>query len=395
MAVNTQVIEIVTKFTDGASKKIREVSQKVEQLGGGMERVTNTTKTLNKATNRLRKSQEVSRVVAKRFQMQWLSILFFGMAMQRMFLGLIRTSLEWVGVTELWTQTLGIFFLPIAELLLEALLPIMDWFMNAPTAVKLFVGAIAVLGIGIGSLLSGLGQVALGLAGIKWLIGAKNISAFKTSVVSTTTKVNLLKFALKGIVIGAGIAIAWLGFTFIRKGIEEGSLLTEVMGILAIGFGAAAVGLTFGGPAGGVLGFTIGVSIGILVSWFIKSSKIAKSESDIIRKRLEEAGAPSLDVERIVKEFEDSTGPNFFGLKIPGFQSGGVVPGRLGSPVPILAHAGERVVPIGGGSSGVAGGSTVINVTYNVNVSDRREFESMLRENNIRLTEDVRRLIKN
>ena len=27
------------------------------------------------------------------------------------------------------------------------------------------------------------------------------------------------------------------------------------------------------------------------------------------------------------------------------FQFGGIVPGRLGQPVPIMAHAGERIVP--------------------------------------------------
>jgi len=59
VAINQQIIEIVTKFTDGASKKIREVHQRMEELGGGMQRVTNTTRTLNKETNRLRKSMSV------------------------------------------------------------------------------------------------------------------------------------------------------------------------------------------------------------------------------------------------------------------------------------------------------------------------------------------------
>ena len=71
------------------------------------------------------------------------------------------------------------------------------------------------------------------------------------------------------------------------------------------------------------------------------------------------------------------------------FQQGGVVPGNLGTPVPIIAHAGERIIP-----AGKNGGSIVINATYNVNVSDKREFEIMLRENNIKLSEDVRRLVK-
>ena len=31
------------------------------------------------------------------------------------------------------------------------------------------------------------------------------------------------------------------------------------------------------------------------------------------------------------------------------FEKGGIVPGPIGSPVPILAHGGERVIPTGGG----------------------------------------------
>lgn len=373
MAINQQIIEIVTKFTDGASKKIREVHQRMEELGGGMQRVTNTTRTLNKETNRLRKSMSVQRIVAKRFQMQWLSILFFGMAMQRMFLGLIRTSLEWVGVTELWTQTLGIFFLPIAQLVLAALLPIMSWFIDAPDSIKLAVGAVVLLGIVLGTLLSTLGQVALGLAGIAWLVGAKNIAIFREAILSTTGKVGLLKTALGKIVfVAVGITIAWAGFKFIKTGIEEGSILKELGGIVGVGLGVGAIGLSIGGPWGAGIGFVIGVTAAIIMD-FVMGGSVGKS---IAKKVAKIGGIFSLPLAGT----------------LPGFQEGGIVPGRLGSPVPILAHAGERVIPAGR-SAGPGAGGNVISVTYNVNVSDKAEFESMLRQNNIELTESVRRII--
>jgi len=38
-----------------------------------------------------------------------------------------------------------------------------------------------------------------------------------------------------------------------------------------------------------------------------------------------------------------------------GFQYGGIVPGRLGTPVPIIAHAGERIIPAGRPAPGAAG----------------------------------------
>lgn len=74
------------------------------------------------------------------------------------------------------------------------------------------------------------------------------------------------------------------------------------------------------------------------------------------------------------------------------FQEGGIVPGRLGQAVPIIAHAGERVIPVGGGGEKGAVGD--IFITYNVNVSDKREFENLIKTNNVKLVDDLRRIIE-
>ena len=49
------------------------------------------------------------------------------------------------------------------------------------------------------------------------------------------------------------------------------------------------------------------------------------------------------------------------GVQLPKFHDGGVVPGPVGSEVPIMAQAGETVLPIG---SKAGGGGTVINVSF-------------------------------
>ena len=74
------------------------------------------------------------------------------------------------------------------------------------------------------------------------------------------------------------------------------------------------------------------------------------------------------------------------------YQYGGVVPGRLGEPVPIIAHGGERFLGIRGGGYGF-GGVIYFNPTYYVYVSDKAEFESMLKENNEKIVEELRRMI--
>lgn len=423
MAVNTQVIEIVTRFVDGASQKVKEVTQRVEDLRGGYQRVTTTLSTLNKNTGKLNKSMETQRVVAKRFQMQWLSIMFFGMALNRVFNGLIKTSMEWVGITELMSLTMGVFFLPIALALLDILLPILQWFMDAPEPIKLVVGGFVLLGGAVSGVLMVVGQLALGLAGLSWLSAAGGMGNVGTAAEGAATKVGLLKSALgKTIAVAVGITIAWAGFEFIKSGIEKGSLLKEIMGVLTMGIGLGVIGLTFGGVVGGAIGFTLGISIGLIVDWFIKKDKKITDVTDKIQKDLEEAGAPQEYINQVTANtaagmsgkplpyLQPSATPqapspqsvpkknsiNMFGVDIPlpswlpKFEEGGIVPGTIGSPVPILAHAGERVIPVGGGSNG----SVTVNATYYVTVSDKKEFETLLRENNIRLTEDVRRIVK-
>ena len=63
------------------------------------------------------------------------------------------------------------------------------------------------------------------------------------------------------------------------------------------------------------------------------------------------------------------------------------VGGKINKTGRYFLHEGEEVVNKNQTSSGVA-----MQVTYNVTVSDKREFEQMLRSNNEKLTNDVRRM---
>jgi len=94
---------------------MQKTFQVTENLGRGMEKVTQTIRKQNKETGRLNNVYKTVEVRQRKFQMQWLSMLFFGMAIQRMMNGLVKTSLEWVGVTELMNTTLGVFFLPLQD----------------------------------------------------------------------------------------------------------------------------------------------------------------------------------------------------------------------------------------------------------------------------------------
>ena len=89
--------------------------------------------------------------------------------------------------------------------------------------------------------------------------------------------------------------------------------------------------------------------------------------------------------------------PKYVESKFPGvpgyyeyFQGGGWIP-KTG---PYMLHAGEYVNTIGKANG--MGNGTIINLSpiYNVYVSDKREFEMMIKNNNNKLVEDLRRMIE-
>ena len=100
------------------------------------------------------------------FRMEMLSVMFFGMAMRRFFMGLLKPALEASGIFQIFGAVLKIVFLPIALALLDVLLPIFNWFMNLPAPVKMAIGVVVLFGAILGTLLFIFGQITLGLGGV-------------------------------------------------------------------------------------------------------------------------------------------------------------------------------------------------------------------------------------
>lgn len=82
---------------------------------------------------------------------------------------------------------------------------------------------------------------------------------------------------------------------------------------------------------------------------------------------------------------------------IPHFQTGGIVPGRLGEPQLIMAHGGETVLPVGGGTPAVAGanaGGGTTNLSLSVNVGIYAGTNNEKRQLAMDLWEEVGRLAR-
>jgi TP901 family phage tail tape measure protein len=161
-----------------------------------------------------------------------------------------------------------------------------------------------------------------------------------------------------------------------------GALLTLVQGIparllaalgdlgtLLYGAGAALIrGLKDGAESfvtGTVLPFITGLPGRIVAAMGDASGRLWQWGRDLIQGLIN--GMLSVPIPNPLDLIPDLT-PGFEVPGIPGFQSGGTVPGPTGKPRLAVVHGGEQVIPVGGGSDhardGSAGGSAPIFYIY-------------------------------
>ncbi len=172
--------KLVNKLMTGQAQKLVNNATKINKLGNEHDRFFRVmgmsydkwrqfnqeggrfNKISSRAANRIRKFAHGMRG----FRMEMLSVMFFGMGLQRFFSGLLKPALEAAGVFELLSSTLQILFMPIALAILEFLLPWIDKIMNMSDATKLWIGKIVLLGAALGTFLFLVGMLTLALGGM-------------------------------------------------------------------------------------------------------------------------------------------------------------------------------------------------------------------------------------
>jgi len=107
----------------------------------------------------------------KGFRMEMLGVMFFGMMLQRTFMGLLQPVLEAFGVFDLFRIMLLVLFLPVMEMIFPVLLKIMDWFITLPDPVKKAMGIFVLLGAAVGAILFVIGAFALGIGSVAIAFG--------------------------------------------------------------------------------------------------------------------------------------------------------------------------------------------------------------------------------
>lgn len=388
-------IEIVTEMIDKFSNKARKITQVTQDMGNGVQQTTKTVQDFSKGQVVSERTTNQTTRGLRKFNFAWLSVMFAGMALNRVFGSLIKSQLQLFGITDLFAGVLTVVMLPIMELLLPLFLKLADIFLNLPDGIKLALGVFIVLGTILGIILTVVGQVALAVGGFILLwptLGT--IVAAVTGAIAGSLGVILIVIALI-IAVVAGMVIAWrndfLGMKAVVQNFIDGfkqtfrgaiqivtgifkiikaiftgdfDLLLEGLKILFEGFWNFLVG-----------GFKIissvilSVLIGALQIVWNLLKLIVESIKFVVRGAGKILGIGSSN-------------------SIPSRQSGGIIP----NTGPFMLHKGERVLPAHNSNQG--GESRVtINQTNNINVSDRLEMEKLIEENNTKLVEDVKRQI--
>jgi len=402
MPVTKQIIEIVAQVVDKATAPLRNLSKATtrvavqqqvlnkwsRQLGisagvleGGMRDAnlifTKQGAILDRTTGRFIKQNKAmlkAKKAAAGFKFEWLSVMFAGMALYRVFGGLIRKQLELWGITEGYGAMLATMFIPVMETVSPVLWTLIDFFTNLDPEVQAAIGWFVALMAVFGAILAVIGSWKLAIMGIAKVFGI-TASAASTAILSI-------------IAIIAGIALIVAGVVMVVKGKVEG------IGLIIMGVGAILL-LFIGWWA------LIPIAVGAAVYFIIKHwtglksflqrvfSAIGKffkkwfwdKPKEWITKMVNWVKSKIkflLDLPIIGKVFKFLTPLGVLGS----FQSGGVVP-KTG---PYLLHEGETVVP--------AGANFAPSITVYASVSSDYDVRRLATELNKYWVNDFERLVK-
>jgi phage-related protein len=416
MVVKQATIEVVTKYMQKGAEKA-EMSQKrfiknFERLGLV---VKNSRTAVDKYTGQQFKLAQVTGRVAresKKFRAEWLSVMFLGMAMSRIFGGIIKEQFDLWGITEMLSASWATVMQPAMALITPMLYDILDTMMDLPENTQMVIG-LSVLGFeAIAGIMQTLATLHLGVMGLelifpgllasitkagglfKWL-GLMGVGTFLAIAAIVAFVIYGIWSAFKtnfGNIKGyfdkfiEGLKQAWSGFKQFWKGVWK-----VIVGAMTGDFDKIKEGFSdiWNGAKDVVLGtlkwiwsaisiFAIGVLKGLLDGVDFVFNLIIKAINKLTGKKLKLFNTAANLEEMLTKKQQ--------------FAQGGIVPGKLGEAVPIIAHGGERITP--SSKTNNTNSEVVVNNNYYVNVADKREFEAMLKNNNSKLVSDIRRQIE-
>jgi len=176
----------------GVAEGLRHMPRMMAKAGLEIDRYGNTMDTATgKEMNMKQGTQKLTRAM-KPFRMELLSVMFFGMQLQRTMLGLLQPAMNATGIFKIWGLILTLLFLPIALEILKVMLWLLDVISGWSKETKLAAGAVVIFLAALGTFLFMLGQLGLAWGGIgtvfaggKWAKVAKSLNGLKTIVINS------------------------------------------------------------------------------------------------------------------------------------------------------------------------------------------------------------------
>lgn len=408
--------------------KLQKMSQGFMQVDNSVATTTTQTSKLNKKTGEYVGTVTQKSVPAtKKFAFEYLGLMFAGMAVQRMFTGLLQPALQVSGVFEVIANILELLFLPVALLLLDPLLGILEFVANLPDEAKAFIGVIVLIGAIIGGLVFLLAQVVLafGALSLAWpgIVAAAGLVSGVFGSIVTVVGGSLLPIIVAAIAI---LALLLIAFDNNSEGIMDAvnsffSVVSEVFADLMLIFegvlefldgvftgdvdkAMSGVGKIFQGAVDLIIDLFIGLpltfaniflQIGIGIGkWLLKMPEFILGFASRITSAFVRlfVGAIEAGIRGVGKIVSDPLGA-FGGLLsniIPGFANGGIV------TRPTLAMVGEAgpeaIVPLGGGGGGISSGDTFISEFHiSANIENDMDIRELAERINDEMIDDKNR----
>lgn len=422
MALVDQNIVITTEMIDNISGTVKTITKNITDMSNGVRHVTqNVTQFSNGVKTVDRTLRSTTRGLQK-FHFEWLSVMFVGMAINRVFGKYVKGAMEWLGATELMTEGLKLSVFTALEPFHDLIINISTALFDASPAMQAFVGWVVLAGAAVGGILSFFGQFFLGMMGLKLIvpkigpafkkmfakiaIGFKAVAAFIAGLSAMVLlvvaviiiiiigmvlafKTNFMKIRLAFKLMVDGFKKMFMGFVNFFKG-----LIRFIVHFFSGQWGKAFddVKMMFKGLWDFITGLLQALlSIVVIISLsIVKAFKVAFDAIWSSFKWL---------WDKLKAGFEAIKGWLGFGGDDDNSSSTGMRskndfiwrPGQGATAI----NPNDTIVGFKGAPPDLGGGKGITFApVYNVTVADRREFEMLIKDNNVRQVEDLRRLIQ-
>ena len=163
--------------------------------------------------------------VANRFKMEYLGIMFAGMALTRSMGKILRPAAQSVGIFEEFSDILTDAFSPIMEAIMPMVEKLSDFMDSLSDGTKMFLGVVALLILGLGLLLSLVGQGVLAYTSLSMALG-------RTSIVATSASGSMFNLGIASKSAATGLAAV------------TATSATAATGVTSVGVAAGVAGTT-------------------------------------------------------------------------------------------------------------------------------------------------------